>query len=213
MKHIEFNNVAELYSFYNHYKNSSLMSLWNELDSSIKNKINPHKGMVGEIFEGLTGRIPNNSQEPDIKNLGIDLKVIPVRELVKGGFTVKERSKITSINYSKLRNEKWHTSRVRYKSNILFNVYEVPHGCAFDDLDKMVFFGPVLFFIDKTEHLEQIKEIGLKFRIWFMNSKRMNFQCPLLKDWRPLHLELVQKKYHHMLLLRLKEVFLTNQDC
>ena len=61
MKHIEFNNVAELYSFYNHYKNSSLMSLWNELDSSIKNKINPHKGMVGEIFEGLTGRmIPNN---------------------------------------------------------------------------------------------------------------------------------------------------------
>ena len=95
------------------------------------------------IFEAM--RI--NNKEPDIKNLGIDLKVIPVRELVKGGFTVKERSKINSINYSKLRNEKWHTSRVRYKSNILFNA-PGSSWCAFDDLDTW-YFGPVLFSLIK----------------------------------------------------------------
>ena len=79
--------------------------------------------MVGQIFEGITGRRPNTSPHPDIEELNIDLKVLPLKK-VNNTFVSKERSKLTSINYKKILNDDWKDTYLRKKiDKILFIAY------------------------------------------------------------------------------------------
>ncbi len=91
-----------------------------------KTKLDPkNKGAIGNIIEEHWFGIKNNpSPEPDFIDAGIELKVIPL-EKRKSGLSVKERTKICSINYSELLDETWKTSHVKRKLNkILFIYYQ-----------------------------------------------------------------------------------------
>lgn len=91
-----------------------------------KTKLDPkNKGAIGNIIEEHWFGIKNNpSPEPDFIDAGIELKVIPL-EPKKNGLSVKERTKICSINYNDLIHESWETSHVKTKLNkILFIYYQ-----------------------------------------------------------------------------------------
>ena len=94
MQRVIFKTERELLSFFRCHKGKTLYELKRLLDTEILEKINTNKGIVGHIFEGMTGRAPNSSPNPDIEELDIDLKVLPLRN-----GSSKERSKLKSINY------------------------------------------------------------------------------------------------------------------
>ena len=84
------------------------------------------KGAIGQIIEreGF-GMANNNEARPDFGNLGIELKVLPLKRTSKKELTVKERTKVCSINYVKLIDEVWDSSHAKNKLNeILFVFYE-----------------------------------------------------------------------------------------
>ncbi|TLS99587.1 MutH/Sau3AI family endonuclease [Aliarcobacter cibarius] len=108
--------------------NESLELSINEifLKSEIKNsKINlNNKGNIGNIIEKYWFGIKNNNTPlPDFQNLGIELKVIPLIEDKNNTLKVKERTKICSIDYNKLINEKWETSHAKSKLNKVLFIY------------------------------------------------------------------------------------------
>ena len=160
---IEFYKQDELLNFFRQHKGKKLNQIYDEIDASIKNKFRKNKGMAGQIFEGLTGRVPNNDPEPDIKNLQIELKALPVQitkdkdKLKK--YKSKERSKIKSINYEDLLNETWQNTKVRKKINkVLYNVYLHPEGVHFSELDKLEYIDSFLFELNKSDDKQIIKE-------------------------------------------------------
>lgn len=84
------------------------------------------KGAIGQIIEREGFGIANNNEaRPDFGNLGIELKVLPLKRTSKKELTVKERTKVCSINYVKLIDEVWDSSHAKNKMNeILFVFYE-----------------------------------------------------------------------------------------
>jgi len=84
-----------------------------------------HKGTIGNVIELEGFGIPiNNDARPDFPELGIELKVLPLKKRSKGEFSIKERTKICSINYSELVREEWSSSHAKSKLNkILFIFY------------------------------------------------------------------------------------------
>ncbi len=84
------------------------------------------KGAIGQIIEREGFGIANNNEaRPDFHNLGIELKVLPLKRTSKNTLTVKERTKICSINYLKLIQEDWESSHAKNKLiEILFVFYE-----------------------------------------------------------------------------------------
>jgi len=88
--------------------------------------LNPRsKGDIGNIIQECCFGLPANSSElPDFPEAKIELKIIPL-ERTSQGLTVKERTKICSINYHKLIKEIWPSSHAKRKLNkILFIYYE-----------------------------------------------------------------------------------------
>ena len=84
------------------------------------------KGAIGNIIEreGF-GVANNNDAQPDFPHLGIELKVLPLKKISNGKFSVKERTKICSINYQEIVKETWSHSHARNKlKKILFIFYE-----------------------------------------------------------------------------------------
>ncbi len=107
--------------------------------------LNTNKGIVGQVLESTTGRAPNSNPNPDIGELGVELKVLPVR---RSGHELKpkERSKIKSINYNEIVNETWASSAIRAKIKlILFLVYEHPTGFSYIDWKGFVFKNALFF--------------------------------------------------------------------
>jgi DNA mismatch repair protein MutH len=83
------------------------------------------KGAIGNIIEreGF-GVANNNDAKPDFPHLGIELKALPLKKNSNGKLSVKERTKICSINYQELVEEKWTDSHARVKlKKILFIFY------------------------------------------------------------------------------------------
>lgn len=94
------------------------------------------KGDFNKIVEeNYFGIRNNNEQEPDFKEVGVELKVTPLKKLKKipkgdtnlrkkKGFSMKERTVLTLIDYKKLSEETWETnSLVKKAFKILFCFY------------------------------------------------------------------------------------------
>jgi len=85
------------------------------------------KGLAAKIIETDYFQIPRNSSEqPDFEELGIELKVSPLRYLAKEDlYTTKERNVIKMIDYSELASiPTWKKNKVSKKLNrILFVLY------------------------------------------------------------------------------------------
>lgn len=138
-----FDNINEVIKHYNTLKGKNLLEI-KDISKKMYPEINltPNKGIVGQIFEAYIGRKPNSNPNPDIENLNVELKVMPIRKIGMQPSQPKERSKIKSINYKTIINETWQTSDVKKKiDNIIFFVYEHPTGSTYDDINKFIFRG------------------------------------------------------------------------
>ena len=160
MKKIIFNTEEELLSFFRKFKGKNLSELKNLLDREIDSKINTNKGIAGQIFEGLTGRAPNSSPLPDIEELGLDLKVLPLKTgLKKKSLVSKERSKLKAVNYKKLLTDEWGTAYLRKKiDKILFNVYHHHEGYCFDELEQLEYIDSFIFNLDERREKDDIRK-------------------------------------------------------
>jgi DNA mismatch repair protein MutH len=83
------------------------------------------KGAIGKIIEEFGFGLKNNSDaQPDFLEVGVELKVVPLKTSGKG-LSVKERTKICSINYNFIIDSNWETSNAKHKlDHILFVFYE-----------------------------------------------------------------------------------------
>ena len=161
-----FTNIDSLIKFYSKYKGRSLFELNNEVESNYGIHINTNKGVVGQILEGLIGNPPNSNPNSDVYNLGVELKVLPLKK-VSNKLQPKERSKIKSLNYNKIIYENWKNSEIHNKIRlILFLKYEQPIGKNYLDWKHkdFKFLGPLLFVLESSNEniiqkdWEEIKE-------------------------------------------------------
>jgi DNA mismatch repair endonuclease MutH len=82
-----------------------------------------NKGAIGTIIEEFWfGIMPNSSPKPDFDKVGIELKIIPLIQQKKR-LSVKERTKICSINYQTLIDESWESSHAKEKLNKILFIY------------------------------------------------------------------------------------------
>ena len=164
MQKIIFESESKLLSFFDKYVGKNLLEISKLLDDEIFDAISHNKGMVGQIFEGLTGRKPNTYSEPDIKELNIDLKVLPLKK-VNNILVSKERSKLTSANYKKILNDDWNDTYLRKKiDKILFNAYYHPSGSSYDNLEDFIFKGAFIFHLDERIEKDTIKSDWLRLK-------------------------------------------------
>ena len=83
-----------------------------------------NKGNVGNLIEEhWFGIKNNNSPLPDFNYVGIELKVIPLIQNKDKSLSVKDRTKICSLDYNKLIEEEWSTSHAKVKLNKILFVY------------------------------------------------------------------------------------------
>lgn len=123
------------------------------------------KGASGLIIENLLGLKNNNSPLADLKDLKVEIKVLP---LMLHNLKVKEPTQIKMINFLEIAKETWETSKLRDKIETIFwIVYGVPRD-------------------SKTKkNLSQDNYILLD---WFIDVPNDEKQLIFKKDW-----ELIQK--------------------
>lgn len=81
------------------------------------------KGKFGQFLEKYYFGIENNSDsEPDFKEVGLELKSTPIKELVRGGYSPKERLILNIINYDDVVKETWEKSHFLSKNELLLLV-------------------------------------------------------------------------------------------
>lgn len=78
------------------------------------------KGASGLIVENLLGIRNNNIDEPDIPEIGCEVKVLPLQLNRDGSIKAKEPTAIQIINYFEVANETWETAKVRRKISLTF---------------------------------------------------------------------------------------------
>jgi DNA mismatch repair endonuclease MutH len=94
------------------------------IESKVQKQINiKNKGIIGNIIEEYWFDIkPNSSPKPDFEKVGVELKIVPLIKQ-KTKISVKERTKICSIDYTKLLNETWSISHAKEKLNKILFIY------------------------------------------------------------------------------------------
>ena len=161
---MNFDSEIELISYYSKFKNSNLKKIKHHIEIDYPEiKLKTNKGIVGQVLEALIGNAPNNDPNPDVINLGIELKVMPLRK-VSNSLLPKERSKIKKINYNKIINESWGSSELKKKvSKILFFLYEQPIGKTYRDWEEFTFMGTLLFDLEVDSYYV-VKDDWLKIQ-------------------------------------------------
>ncbi|MEN9993741.1 MAG: hypothetical protein RL762_398 [Bacteroidota bacterium] len=115
------------------------------------------KGAIGKIIEEYGFGVKNNSESrPDFHEIGVELKVVPLKQSQKG-LSVKERTKVCLINYNQIVESSWETSHAKHK------------------LDHILF---VFYHYNKENHLEsQIKDY------YFFELKNQLEEPIIQTDW------------------------------
>jgi DNA mismatch repair endonuclease MutH len=78
------------------------------------------KGASGLIVENLLGIKNNNIDEPDIPEIGCEVKVLPLQRNKNGEIKAKEPTAIQMINYFEVAKENWETAKIRRKIRLTF---------------------------------------------------------------------------------------------
>ena len=103
---------------------SEISSLIGKLDESHRKHT---KGVAAKVIETDYFGIPSNSSEaPDFENLGIELKVSPLRYIDRLKlYTTKERNVLKMVDYIEIAdNKEWTQTKVQIKLNrVLFVLY------------------------------------------------------------------------------------------
>jgi len=133
------------------------------------------KGDIGNLIQEYWYGIKRNSiSEPDFTKEGIELKMVPVvRYKIKNKvneYRIKERTKITSINYKTIIHEKWLTSSVKKKINKILFVFMIDDNSDKDDLMIVDF---LLYEFDNRSILDKsvIKSDWERFNSYVLESQ------------------------------------------
>ena len=125
-----YHSKEELLSQANLLLGKSFSELYNseEIKKVLKNRKLTDKGNLGKLVEEIHYGIKNNNNsEPDVKNLGIEIKTNPLKTNVKlkrGEISPKEPIKLGKINYDNICNEDFESSSFLKKCRkILFNFH------------------------------------------------------------------------------------------
>jgi len=119
-------NPASVDDIFHYALNLRGSSLRQELDIPNDFKFKRRgKGSFGESVEYYYfGYEPNSKSEPDFNEVGLELKVTPLKEIRGGKLVPKERLVITMINFMTVVNERFETSTLYHKiSQILMMHY------------------------------------------------------------------------------------------
>lgn len=132
-----FKTISDLLEKAESLKGTSIKSLLG------KNSFGKGKGAIGQIIEQEGFGVKNNNDaRPDFEELGIELKVLPLKKASKGELSVKERTKVCSINYKGLIEENWSTSHAKNKLNkilFVFYLYDKEDPSRSEILDYLLF--------------------------------------------------------------------------
>ena len=135
-------SVHDYESIINYARKLEGLTLREKLNGSYN--IGGGKGNLGVLVEKeYFGYKPNSRQEADFAEVGIELKVCPLKEirrvksskmlLKKIGRSAKERIIITMIDYIKLAEEDWNKATVRKKLKILLMFYLYDNNVEVDE--------------------------------------------------------------------------------
>jgi len=164
---MQFDSIEALIKAYKKFEKKTLKEIYEFVSITYPNiKLTTNKGIVGQVLEALIGNAPNSSPLQDVKNLDIELKVLPLRK-IGDKLQPKERSKIKSINYQKIVDEEWNSSDLRDKmKKILFLQYEHPTGKTFEDWEEFIFKGCLLYDLEnENEHIVKTDWEGIRFKV------------------------------------------------
>src|SRR5690554_5998184 len=82
------------------------------------------KGSLGHLIEEYHFNYqPNNDENPDFVEAGVELKVTPIKKLKSGKYSAKERLVLNIINYEKIINEDFKNSSFWLKNQLLLLIY------------------------------------------------------------------------------------------
>lgn len=124
-----YNSKEELISYAKELEGLCLREKCNSL-----REMNGGKGRLGQLVENSFFMYENNSKkEADFENLGIELKVAPIKKGIpkpnssilrdRKGIKAKERITISMINYRSLVHEVWDVATVKKKLKLLLMFY------------------------------------------------------------------------------------------
>ena len=162
-----FSNIKELENFYKKFESQNLESIINFINNEYPDiSLSTNKGIAGQILEAVIGNAPNSDPNPDVKNINIELKVLPLRK-ISNKIQPKERSKIKSINYNKIVDEEWKSAEVKKKiEKILFLLYEQPIGKTYKDWKEFVFKGTLFYELkNESENVVQEDWEGIQYKV------------------------------------------------
>jgi DNA mismatch repair endonuclease MutH len=130
---------------------------------------------VGHLVEYYLGRKPNNSPEPDIAELGVEVKALPIKPRGQS-FKVKEPTSLSMIDYAVLDVEPWADASVQHK---LSRILWVPYHHSKTDKRDATFRRPFIWspdavdrpiFEEDYEGVREFVRLGLAHEISESNS-------------------------------------------
>ena len=89
----------------------TLQQIAHQLHSSIPENLNSNKGWSGEIIEHYLGANAGSSPEPDFRNIGVELKSLPIAKNGKP----KESTFVCTVSLLPEDNSSWDNSLVKRK--------------------------------------------------------------------------------------------------
>jgi DNA mismatch repair protein MutH len=96
------------------------------------------KGNFGQLLEKYYFLYENNSKpEADFKEIGLELKSSPLKQLKSNGFRSKERLVLNIINYNELINQEFYTSEFWSKNKGLLLVFYL-HELEVSSIDYII---------------------------------------------------------------------------
>ena len=110
--------LTPLFNIIAHTKGKTIGQLKEELFVGEKCKMK--KGAAGLIVENILGIKNNNRDEPDIPQIGCEIKILPLQKNRDGTIKAKEPTAIQMINYCEVAKETWETAKLRSKINLTF---------------------------------------------------------------------------------------------
>jgi DNA mismatch repair endonuclease MutH len=115
-------NIESIINYANKLVGKTIKDVLNTSKDKVEVNIK-NKGSIGTLLEKYWfGIEPNSSPLPDFDKVGVELKIIPLIKQ-KTKISVKERTKVCSIDYKKLIHETWDKSHVKEKLNKVLFIY------------------------------------------------------------------------------------------
>jgi DNA mismatch repair protein MutH len=124
---MQFDSESELLAFAKKLEGRRFSEISASIGMLDENHRRHTKGIAGKVIETEYFGIPSNSSEkPDFENLGIELKVSPLRYVERVNlYTTKERNVIKMVDYNEIsKNKIWTQNKINTKLNrVLYVLY------------------------------------------------------------------------------------------